>query len=143
MNIWDKRFLDMAKLVSSWSKDPSTKCGCVIADNQNRVVSIGYNGFPSGFPDDQELWNNREKKLMLVIHAEMNAVLFANTSLAGCTAYTYPFPPCSNCASVLSQCGITRIVAPTPTKELQERWGKSMKLADLVYQKKGIVLCQV
>jgi len=74
---WHKRFLEMAKLISTWSKDPSTQCGAVIIDAKKRVISMGFNGFPSGTSDDPDLYQNREKKYKRVIHAEKNAILFA------------------------------------------------------------------
>ena len=114
---WDKRFIEQAKLIASWSKDPSTKCGCVIVDKYHRVIGQGYNGFPSGFPDDFDLWNNRETKLDLVIHAEENAILFSKRDLVGCTIYTVPMPPCSRCAGKIAQAGIRRVVAPRASKE--------------------------
>jgi dCMP deaminase len=57
MNKWDKNFLQLAKTVSTFSKDPSTKVGAVIVDDDNRVISIGYNGFPKGIKDDNRLDN--------------------------------------------------------------------------------------
>jgi dCMP deaminase len=110
-NKWDLRFLDLAKLVSGWSKDPSTKVGAVIVDGDNRVVSIGYNGFPIGINDDDERLNNRELKYKMIIHAECNALMFANTNLVGYTMYTYPFMPCPKCASMIIQSGITRVIS--------------------------------
>jgi dCMP deaminase len=65
---WDCRFLEMAELVGSWSKDPSTKVGAVIVDKDRRIVSTGYNGFPQGIADRSELLNDREKKYKLIVH---------------------------------------------------------------------------
>ena len=103
---WDMRFLDMAKLISSWSKDPSTQVGSVIVDSNNRVVSVGYNGFPQGISDDSRL-DNRETKYKMILHAERNALLFAQRPLEGCTIYTYPFMPCPSCASMIIQSGLS------------------------------------
>ena len=69
---WDLRFLDMSQLISSWSKDPSTQVGAVIVDSNNRVVSVGYNGFPQGISDDYRL-DNRETKYKMILPAECNA----------------------------------------------------------------------
>lgn len=74
---WDDRFLELATVISSWSKDPSTQVGAVIVDDDNRVISIGYNGFPKGIKDDHRL-SNRDLKYEMVVHAEANALLFAN-----------------------------------------------------------------
>jgi dCMP deaminase len=127
---WDKRFLEMAALIATWSKDPSTQCGAVIVDYNHRIISLGYNGFPRGVEDTEDRLAIRETKYDLVIHAEINAVLFAERSLNGCTVYTQPFQPCSRCASVLIQAGIERVVS---VKGGPGRWGKSFKLADQMY----------
>jgi dCMP deaminase len=84
-HIWDLRFLTLAKTVSTWSKDPSTKVGAVIVDKNRRVVSLGYNGFPKGVKDTIEKLEDREQKYKHMVHAERNAMLFANKSLKGCT----------------------------------------------------------
>ena len=108
---WDFRFLDMAALIANWSKDPSTKVGAVIVDKNNRVISLGYNGLPSSVPDDPEILNNRFEKYKYIIHAETNAILTANSSVKDCSVYTFPFLPCTNCASMVIQAGITRVVS--------------------------------
>ena len=107
---WDNRFLDMAKLVSTWSKDPSTRVGAVIVDPSNRLVSVGYNGFPKGVTDNERLLD-RDKKYDIIVHAEVNAILFSNKTLKGCTMYTWPFQPCPRCAGLIIQSGIRRVVS--------------------------------
>ena len=107
---WDNRFLDMAKLVSTWSKDPSTRVGAVIVDPSNRLVSVGYNGFPKGVTDNERLLD-RDKKYDIIVHAEVNAILFSNRTLKGCTMYTWPFQPCPRCAGLIIQSGIRRVVS--------------------------------
>ena len=107
---WDNRFLDMAKLVSTWSKDPSTKVGAVIVDPSNRLISVGYNGFPKGVTDNERLLD-RDKKYDIIVHAEVNAILFSNKTLDGCTMYTSPFQPCPRCAGLIIQSGIRRVVS--------------------------------
>ena len=101
MSQWDLRFLEMAKHVASWSKDPSTKVGAVIFDEQKRVVSLGYNGFPKGVDDDPKRYADRELKYRMVVHAEANAMIFAQRNLAGCSIATWPFMSCSACAATL------------------------------------------
>ena len=128
---WDLRFLDMAKMVASWSKDPSTKVGAAIVDPLRRVVSVGYNGLPHGMHDDSTILENRPLKYACTIHAEENALLFANGSLSGCTLYVYPVPPCGPCAAKIRQSGVTRIVYPKPSLksslDFQERWNSAIK----------------
>jgi dCMP deaminase len=110
MTNWADRFFDMAKLVSSWSKDPNKKVGCVIARSDNTVASIGYNGFPRGVKDTPERWNNRELKNQLVIHAEANAIINCkDDSMKGYVLYCNSFC-CCNCAGLIVQKGITAIV---------------------------------
>lgn len=67
-NKWDFRFLDLAKFISSWSKDPSTKVGAVITDWDNRIVSIGYNGFPKNVHDCPNMLEDRATKYLSLIH---------------------------------------------------------------------------
>ena len=125
MNKWDKNFLELAKTVSTFSKDPSTKVGAVIVDNDNRVISIGYNGFPKGIRDDNRL-DNRDLKYDMVVHAEANALLFANAPVKGCTIYTWPFQPCSICASLIIQAGIRRVVS---VENKDQKWSNNFQLA--------------
>ena len=123
---WDLRYLEMAKLVSSWSKDPSTQTGAVIVAPDGSVVSVGYNGFARGVEDSEERWNNRELKYAMVVHCERNAMIFAKRDLYGCTLYTWPFMSCSVCAGMVIQAGITRVVAPDNPNP---RWVESFKLS--------------
>lgn len=134
MNKWDKRFLNLAKEVASWSKDPSTQVGAVIADENHRIVSLGFNGFPQGVDDDGRL-ENRELKYEITVHAEANAVLFAGKVLDNCTCYIYPLPPCSRCAGILIQSGIKRVVAPVTDKE---KWKKSGELSLKLFKEAGV-----
>lgn len=124
---WDLFYLGMAQYVATASKDPSTKTGAVIVAANNSVISVGFNGFPQGMPDDEELYANREEKYSRIIHCEMNALLFANRKILpeGCSLYTYPFISCDRCVVHMIQAGIRRYVAPSPTKDQAERWGES------------------
>lgn len=133
---WDNRFLDLARLISSWSKDPSTKVGAVIVDTNNRIVSVGYNGFPKGIQDDNRL-NDREAKYKIIVHAEINAIMFANKSVEGCTLYTVPFEPCPRCAGFIIQSGITRIVS---LKNTNDRWENDFKISRKLFEEAGIKL---
>ena len=108
---WDLWFLGLAEYVASASKDPSTKVGSVIVDSKRRIVSLGYNGLPAGIEDTEERLSNRELKYKLIVHAERNALLFSNSKVENCTIYTWPFMPCSSCASLIIQSGISRVVS--------------------------------
>ena len=132
---WDLRFLEMAELVGSWSKDPSTKVGAVIVDQDRRVVSTGYNGFAKGLKDSEELLLDREKKYKLIVHGEMNAILFAQRPLKRCTLYTTPLLPCSSCASVVIQSGITKVVSWYVDNP---RWNESIQLSKDMFKEAGV-----
>lgn len=134
---WDLRFLGLAKHISSWSIDPSTKVGAVIVDKKNRIISLGYNGFPRGIKDDDRLYD-REKKLSIILHAEENSLLFANKNLYGCTIYTYPMFPCSKCCSKIIQSEIKRIVS---TISNNRRWDESIKLSKDLCLESGVEFC--
>lgn len=130
---WDTRFLELAKTVSTWSKDPSTQCGAVIVDEHRRVLGIGYNGLPRGVPDDSELLWNREIKYKYIVHAEVNAILNAVKEVRGCTLYIWPMPACNECAKLIAQAGIARVVSPMPTQEQRIRWHDSFNAAYLIF----------
>ena len=140
MDKWDKRFLNLTEHVSQWSKDPSTKVGACIVDPTNRIVSIAYNGFPIGVDDNEDYLNDRDKKLQRTIHAEPNAILFAQRDLTDHTLYVYPFPPCVNCAALIVQSGIVRVVSPDASPELRERWHESMVAAEEMFKEAGVEL---
>lgn len=138
---WDSRFLDLAKLVSSWSKDPSSKVGAVIVDEKNRVVSLGFNGLPMGVEDTDERLNNRELKYDLIVHAEQNAILCSPQSVDGCRIYVYPYLPCSRCAGAIIQSRIKEVVVedlPIP-----ERWEKNFNLAKEILREAGVSVRQI
>ena len=74
-NKWKKRFIQLSKEISTWSKDPSTKVGALIISEDRNIVSTGYNGFPRGIEDTEERLNNRELKYKFILHAEMNCIM--------------------------------------------------------------------
>jgi len=119
--------MKLAKEVSTWSKDISTKCGSVIVNNDKRIISTGFNGYPKGVDDDNYM--DRDLKLAQIIHGELNAILFAKRCLNDCTIYVYPMPPCSQCMGAIIQSGITRVVTKKMTPEQEERWGSSMEIS--------------
>lgn len=137
---WDQRFMDMAKMVASWSKDPSTKCGAVIVKGK-KVVGIGYNGFPRGVEDHADRLMQRELKYELVVHAEVNACLDAGRDSEGGTMYVWPslMVPniCPSCAKVAVQAGIKEVVG-LQTPHLNERWVKHAGTSNLICTEGGI-----
>jgi len=122
MNKWDNRFLDLARHISTWSRDPSTRCGAVITRGKE-IISMGFNGFPVRCQDD--CYNDRDRKYLRVLHAEVNAILFAKRDLTGCTLYVYPFQPCSNCMAMIIQSGITKVITHHTPEDKRTRWGAS------------------
>lgn len=120
-SIWDFRYLRLAEEVSTYSKDPSSKFGSVIVDKDNRVVSIGFNGFAKGFEDTDERLNDRPFKYRHALHSEENAILNARQDLTGCTLYCNTVP-CSLCMSRIVQSGITKVVCYKPTEDYLSRW---------------------
>lgn len=112
MSDWHNRWMDTARLISSWSKDRSRKCGAVIVDGRQNQLSSGWNGFPRGIRDDVEARHERPAKYTWTEHAERNAIYnaaAAGTRLLGATMYVTWFP-CSDCARAIIQSGIKRLV---------------------------------
>ena len=133
---WDKRFLEMAKLVATWSKDPSTQVGAVITRGKF-VVSLGFNGHPKGVPDTAERLENREVKYRTIIHAEINAILTSKQDLEGCTIYVWPFMPCSQCGAAVVLAGIKRVVT---LENKNERWAESFRFTTEMFEEAGVEL---
>lgn len=132
---WDRRFLALAEHIAQWSKDPSTKTGAVIVDSFNRIVSVGYNGFPRGVKDSSERLDNRETKYKIIVHCERNALLFTHTSVEGCRLYTWPFMSCATCAAMVIQAGITEVIAPVSDNP---RWIDDFNLAQQLFNEAGV-----
>lgn len=120
---WDRRFLEVARLVASWSKDPSTKVGAVIVDENNHISGTGYNGFRPGHIDAPELYANREYKYKHVLHAEAAALSTWPSPVGlGSTLYS-SFPCCPQCVGAAGQRGIRRLVFPKlPTEGRDPAW---------------------
>jgi len=135
---WDLRFLEMARNAASWSKDPSTKVGAIIVDDDKRVISVGYNGFPKGVTDDERL-DDREEKYKMIVHAERNALLFANKDVKNCNLFTYPFMPCSVCAGMVIQAGIKRVVT---VKNNNARWQKDFVVSRQMFKEAEVDLIE-
>ena len=106
---WDEYFMGIAEAVSKKSKDPSSKMGCVIVDDNKRVVSLGYNGMVQGADESKMTLEERPMKYYFAIHSEMNALIFAHQDLTGCTVYNR-VATCENCLKYCLQAGIKRFV---------------------------------
>jgi dCMP deaminase len=110
--MWRDRYLELAKQVSTWSKDPSRKIGAVAVGDKGQILAQGFNGFPRGILDSEERLNEREVKYKYVVHAEMNVIFNASlngVSLNGADLYVYGLPICNECAKGIIQVGIKRV----------------------------------
>lgn len=135
---WDVRFLRLAHEVAKWSKDPSTKVGCILVKDK-KVISMGYNGFPAGISDDLSRLEDRSTKYEMTVHAEVNAVTNAalhGLSTAGSTAYV-TFSPCSRCAAVLVNAGISTVVISAHSI-IPDRWLDNFRLAAELLNEAGV-----
>ena len=134
---WDRRFLILADHIARWSKDPSTKVGCVIVGPDREIRATGYNGFPRGVKDDGRL-DDRDQKYPLIVHAEENAVMNAarvGVSLKDCTVYV-TFHPCTRCARSLVQAGVVKIL--TWDHDIPERWALDLATARAMLNEAGV-----
>lgn len=146
---WDSHFLRLALDHARMSKDPSTAVGAVIVGPDREPLSDGFNGFPRGIADTAERLHDRETKLELIVHAEMNAILSAarmGISLRGSTMYIaatnnrgliWGGPPCLRCTVEAIQAGITNIVS-WPAKNVPSRWHASLAKSRAVLDEAGI-----
>ena len=124
---WDRRYMEMARLVAGWSKDKKAKVGAVIV-RENRVVATGFNGFPAEVEDLDERLKDQAKKLEMIVHAEQNALIVAGKSAEGATIYVHGKPVCATCAGAIIQAQIKRVVGPNPHEvplKPKSKWRKS------------------
>lgn len=111
---WNEYFMGIAVLSAQRSKDPNSQVGACIVSNDNKILSMGYNGFPIGCSDDTMPWEREgdfaNTKYPYVCHAELNAILnYTGISLKGSKAYVTLFP-CNECAKAIIQCGIKEVI---------------------------------
>lgn len=109
---WDEYFMELARTAAKRSKDPKCKVGaCIMDPIDNRVISLGYNGFPYGCSDKEFPWSKTgdDNKYLYVVHAEANAILSAHRDLTGCKLYC-TYAPCNECIKIIIQSGIKEVV---------------------------------
>lgn len=136
---WDRRFIQLARHIAQWSKDPSTQVGCVVVGPDREIRSTGFNGFPRGIEDTAERLNDRSVKYPLICHAEENAIMHAariGVSLRDCIAYT-TWPPCTRCARSLVQAGVKEICYPADL-EVPERWLEDFNMSMSLLAEAGV-----
>ena len=139
LNKWDKRFLEIVHIMTSWSKDPSTKCAALLVRPNRSIVSFGVNNFPQGIEDKPERLNDRPLKYELVVHSETNALLHARENVAFCTMYCSTVP-CCRCAMSMIQVGITRVICIAPSEDYISRWGDSIKKTIDLFVEAGVII---
>lgn len=125
MTKWDARFFKLAAEVATWSNDPKCKAGCVLVAPDRRQFSVGYNGVPAGMPNTEESLSSLPNKNLFMVHAELNALFNAATSVRGWTAYVTK-APCHECAKAFIQAGIVKVVCPPV--EAGSKWRESTLL---------------
>lgn len=111
---WDDYFMGVAVLSAQRSKDPNTQVGACVVNQQNKIIGIGYNGFPIGLSDDELPWSREgdflDTKYPYVCHAEVNAILNSTMAdLTGARIYVCLFP-CNECAKLIIQTGIKKVI---------------------------------
>ena len=131
---WDECFMQMAHLIAKRSKDPNTQNGAVIANQNNIVVGLGYNGWPRGIANEDLPWDREggflNTKYAYVCHAEENAIYNANASTQDCKLYCTLFP-CNECAKTIIQNGIKEVIYDSDKYHDSEATIASRKLLDL------------
>ena len=138
---WGNKYMHLAKEISTWSKDPSTKIGAVVVGDHGQILSQGFNGFPRGIKDSEDRLNNRERKYELVVHGEMNAIYNASlngVSLKDATLYVYGLPTCNECAKGIIQVGIKKVVAMRPA-DYNETWNESIDNAQALFKEADVM----
>ena len=145
---WDEYFMGVAELSAMRSKDPGTQVGACIVSQDNKILSMGYNGFPKGCPDDEFPWEREgadpyETKYFYSTHSELNAILnYRGGSLEGSKIYVTLFP-CNECAKAIIQSGIKTIIyadvkyAYTAAVRASKRMLRSAGIEIVRYQRSG------
>ena len=143
---WNIRFMQMAQLISTWSKDQSTKVGCVIVSPEKAILSMGYNGFPRGVDDNVPSRQERPTKYDFVVHAEENAILNAvrnGTRLEGGIMYVTMIP-CSRCAGSVINSGIKEVIYLARSEEEKAKqqidgWRQKVGISLQMFDEAGII----
>ena len=137
---WDNRWLDLCDLVAGWSKDRSSKFGCVIVNDRQSVLSLGWNGFPRGINDEVEGRHERPVKYLWTEHAERNAIYNAARNgirLKDSTLYVTS-TPCSDCARAIIQSGIKRVVSLSIDLD-NRKWGDSVQKSLEMFKESEVI----
>ena len=130
---WDARYLELARLVASWSKDPNAQVGAVIV-RKNRVIATGFNGLPSDVIDTDKRLCDPELKQLMTVHAEENALIVAGKGAEGACIYVHGKPVCCRCAGSIIQAGIERVVAMPPDSQILSPGSKWVPLGSIALE---------
>ena len=134
---WDTRFLNLARQIGTWSKDPSSKIGSLLVRDRI-ILGTGYNGFPKGIEDKKKRLDDRETKYKYMIHAEMNCLYNSgHNDIMGSTLYVSGLPVCSECAKGVIQKGISTVVMEYSPK-IADKWKDSFALTSSMFDEAGI-----
>ena len=144
---WDEYFMGVAMLSGMRSKDPNTQVGCCIVSQDNKILSMGYNGLPLGCSDDDFPWEREgdplETKYLFTAHSELNAILnYGGGSLRGAKLYVSLFP-CNECTKAIIQSGIKEVIydsdkyASTPSTIASKRMFDAAGVKYTQYQRTG------
>lgn len=144
---WDEYFMGVAHLSGMRSKDPHTQVGACIVSSDNKILSMGYNGFPNGCSDDEFPWDrdgeDDNTKYFYVTHSELNAILnYRGGSLEGTKLYVSLFP-CNECAKAIIQAGIKTVVYDsdkydnTPSNRASKRMFDAAGVTYIPYSRSG------
>lgn len=140
MSDWNERFIYMAWQIAKWSKDPSTKVGAILVDENRSIISTGYNGFPRGVLDDSDEYENRELKYAKIVHAEVNAILSARGNIIHSHTLYTSLMPCSICAGIIIQSGIRNVIT---VHSKIERWQKSFAITRKMFSDAKVSLIEL
>ena len=143
INKWYKRYLRLAAEVATWSKDPNTQVGAVVVGSKGQILSQGYNGFPRGISDSNKRLTDRDVKLSLIVHAEMNAIFnatYSGVSLDGSTIFIHGLPACSECAKGIIQVGIKKVIVSKQCIEARPHWNDSWNKSKAMFAEAGVAI---
>lgn len=139
---WNRKYVNLAKEVSTWSKDPSRHIGAVAVSQKGQVLATGYNGFPRGMFDTTERYSDRALKYKYIVHAEMNCIYNATyngVSLDGSSLFVWGLPPCSECAKGIIQVGIKTVYWSTDM-EVPPQWLTSLETTQKMFNETDVEL---
>lgn len=136
---WLQKFVRLANEASTWSKDPSTKVACIAFNDNHHVLAVAYNGFVRGADDALERYADRKDKINNIVHAEANIIAQAarvGAPLEGASMLVTALYPCSDCAKLIAQAGITTVYAPK--MQLNPRWNEERDIAAKIFLEAGV-----